>query len=130
MAENGERYQPVLDTARVLEALDSSNIRSIGFSEMDTLSFPIAILFVAYIGDSFLKRRYALAEAKRANELFNAEDSKKLVEIAVNTFGWKVDIKANILYLSLNDYLRNSSNASYEKHMTIATTSEKQSTGP
>ena len=37
--------------------------------------------------ESFIKSRYALAEAKRASSLLRDEDKEKLLEVATN-FGW------------------------------------------
>lgn len=80
------------------------------WDEVEIFSFPFAVLFVAKIGDDFLKRRFALAEAKRAYELLKAEDEDgKLVEIAVKSFGWNVHLESPRRFLlSLVDYLRNS----------------------
>lgn len=102
IAENAEQ--------RVFEALVEGIVNSLGFTEIDILSFPVAVLFVKNIGDNFLKRRYALAEAKRAYELLNSEDNKKLVEIAHNTFNWDASLELGVLYLGFIDYLRNSTN--------------------
>jgi len=57
--------------------------------EIETFSFPIAVMLVVGTEDSFIKRRYALAEAKRASELLKDEKKEKLLEIA-NTFNWDV----------------------------------------
>ena len=58
---------------------------------IEILSFPVAIIFVTAIGDDFLKRRYALAEAKRTNELLKREKEDKLVEIVESFLKWKVE---------------------------------------
>jgi len=85
---------------------------------IEILAYPIAVMIVMRLGDPFLKRRYALAEAKRAYKLLLNEPPRKskehLSDIAVNTFGWKLqqpgetvgDIKHDFL-LSFTDYLRN-----------------------
>ena len=57
--------------------------------EIEIFSFPIAVMLVVGTEDSFIKRRYALAEAKRASELLKDEKKDKLLEIA-NTFNWDV----------------------------------------
>jgi len=46
-------------------------------------------MMVSTTNDSFLKRRYALAEAKRAYNLFKQENKDKITQIA-NTFDWKI----------------------------------------
>ena len=53
-------------------------------------SFPIAVMMVAAIGVSFLKRRYALAEAKRASNLLRNEREDKITLIA-NIFNWEME---------------------------------------
>jgi len=47
-------------------------------NEIEIFSFPIAVMLVAATEDSFIKRRYALAEAKRASELLKDEKKEKL----------------------------------------------------
>lgn len=81
--------------------------------EVEILSYPIAIIFVSKIGDQYLKRRYALAEAKRIYTLLREDLNEKLIEIAESVFDWRVlklPIKVNQSYvfsLSFIDYLRN-----------------------
>ncbi|MCK4885000.1 hypothetical protein KAS24_02910, partial [Candidatus Bathyarchaeota archaeon] len=55
--------------------------------EIEIFSFPIAVMLVVGTEDSFIKSRYALAEAKRASALLQFEEKEKLLEVA-NTFGW------------------------------------------
>jgi len=95
---------------RVSEALLYGAIRTVDNPEKETemLSFPVAVLFVAVIGDNFLTRRYTLSEAKKAYEILKNEDNAKLVEIASTTFGWKAKTESGKFLLGLTDYLRNS----------------------
>jgi DNA primase large subunit len=71
------------------------------------------MLLVVTINDDFLKRRYALAEAKRVDVLLQKEDDDKLAGIAESSFGWNVrrlTRKTNEPYdysLSFVDYLKN-----------------------
>ncbi|MBS7643490.1 hypothetical protein KEJ26_02755, partial [Candidatus Bathyarchaeota archaeon] len=58
--------------------------------DIEILSFPVSIILVKAIGDSFLKRRYALAEAKRAYSLLKFENEEKLIAIAMGTFNWRI----------------------------------------
>jgi len=97
---------------RVDEALIDKIVRNADLleKEIEILSFPVAVLFVAKIGDNFLKRRYALSEAKRAYEILRDEDDIKLVEVARTTFDWKARTEAHRFFLSTVDYLRNSTN--------------------
>ncbi len=55
--------------------------------EIEIFSFPIAVMLVVATEDSFIKSRYALAEAKRASALLRGEEKEKLLEVA-NNFGW------------------------------------------
>ncbi len=84
---------------------------------IEILSYPVANMIVMAIGDSFLKRRYSLAEAKRAQMLLVNEPPKKskehTLDIAINTFGWGiryVDKRINERHfdfaVSFADYLR------------------------
>jgi DNA primase large subunit len=55
--------------------------------EIELFSFPIAVLLAVGTEESFIKSRFALAEAKRASTLLQGEDKQKLLEISKN-FGW------------------------------------------
>jgi len=55
--------------------------------EIEVFSFPIAVMLVVGTEESFIKSRYALAEAKRASALLRYEEKEKLLEVA-NNFGW------------------------------------------
>lgn len=110
-------YVEIINRAeqRVEEALINRvvNWKETPMYEIELLSFPVAIIFAATIGDDFLKRRYALAEATRADGLLQLEEEDKLVEIAKASFNWtikKVPTKINNVYnysLNFMDYLRN-----------------------
>lgn len=81
--------------------------------EIELLSYPVAVIFVSNIDDNYLKRRYALAEAKRVQALLKEEVDEKLIEIAISVFGWNVKSLPLEIYqpfdfsLSFIDYLRN-----------------------
>lgn len=115
-------FLEVLNTAimRVEEALGEgihTDWRGIK-DTIEILAYPVAVMIVMQLGDPFLKRRYALAEAKRAYRLLLNELTHKskehLSDIAISTFGWKPqqtgetvgDVKYDFL-LSFTDYLRN-----------------------
>jgi DNA primase large subunit len=77
-------------------------------------SFPIAVMMAAATNDSLLKRRYALAEAKRASELLKDEDRKKIVGMAKN-FNWKLKpleerSQTYDFTLYFTDFLKNAAN--------------------
>jgi len=80
-----ERAEKRIEEA-VLYALVSDQTRN---NEIEIPSFPIAIMIIAAANDGFLKRRYALAEAKRAYSLLKQENKPKLTEIA-QVFNWKM----------------------------------------
>jgi len=85
---------------------------------VEILSYPVASMIVMAIGDPFLKRRYSLAEAKRAQRLLVNEMPRKskehTLDIAISTFNWRirsVDEEISGRYfdfaVSFADYLRN-----------------------
>ncbi|MEM3565501.1 MAG: DNA primase large subunit PriL [Candidatus Bathyarchaeia archaeon] len=87
--------------------------------EIEILSFPTAIMLAAATQTPFIKRRYALAEAKQAYNNMKNEPSGKILAIA-NNFQWKITINtdADIPYqfkLHFTDYLRNTTNLREKK---------------
>jgi len=111
-------YSTVLDRAekRIKEALIEGVVSWIDRPEyeVEILSHPTAVLLVSAINDSYLKRRFALSEARRAYLLLNDEnDDEKIVNIINNSFKWKVrkiDSKSDFRYfdftVSFTDYLK------------------------
>ena len=80
-------------------------------AEIEILSFPAAILLVIATENSFIKKRYALAEAKQAHEEMRLESREKILSIAEN-FSWKLTTnnRAEIpceFSLSFVDYVNN-----------------------
>ena len=59
--------------------------------EVEILSFPAAIMLTIATGSSFIKKRYALAEAKQTYEDLKEESKKRILEIAGN-LGWKLGL--------------------------------------
>jgi DNA primase large subunit len=113
-------YAPILERAekRIIEALNTSppevsyNPREYR-EDVEVLSFPVAVILVSSLANEYVKKRYALAEARRAFNLLRMESRDKIVEIA-RKFGWRirvVDEKIGFMKLefALNfiDYLRN-----------------------
>jgi len=81
--------------------------------DIEIPSFPVAIILAAASNNDYIRRRYALAEAKRAYELLQIEDKDKLVEVA-KVFNWKIrSPKQTISHrrfdfaLFFTDYVRN-----------------------
>ncbi len=111
-------FSPVLDRAekRLEEALSKGRVSGdITNENAEILSFPVSNLILSLVGEERARRRFALAEAKRAYELLREEDPEKLEYIASTTFKWKVkQIAAKLgkrfyeFSLSLPDFLHNS----------------------
>jgi len=88
-----DEYGSILDRAekRIEEAITSAKIsREWQNRDVEILSFPTAIMLLSIIGDDRLRRRYALAESKRAYEILRNDAPAKIIEIAENTFSWKI----------------------------------------
>lgn len=111
-------FSPVLDRAqtRLEEALSKGRVSAdITNESAEILSFPVSNLILSIIGEDRARRRFALAEAKRAYELLRHESAEKVQHIATKTFGWnveKVDTRFGRRFydfsVRLTDYLRNS----------------------
>lgn len=85
--ELGEaRHKKDLERAlfRVREALERGEAAEIGLHEdpeVDVLSFPIALMIVSAVGDGWLSRRWALAEAVRCESFLLEDDAPTVAEI-------------------------------------------------
>ncbi len=93
----------------ILSKIVSRNIQR--KEEIEIMSFPAATMLAIATENSFIKKRYALAEANQAYENLKEESEEKIVEFARN-FGWKITLNTsiNIPYkfsLHFADYLRN-----------------------
>lgn len=76
-------------------------------------SFPVATIIIAAINDKYLKKRYALHEAKKTYEYLKEEKPEKILEIA-NFFKWnitqtKTQTPQNFT-LHFTNYLQNTTN--------------------
>ncbi|MGB9853375.1 MAG: DNA primase regulatory subunit PriL [Candidatus Bathyarchaeales archaeon] len=107
-------YSKILERARerveeaILYALVSRKLQN---EEIEILSFPTAIMLVAATENQFIKKRYALAEAKQAYADMKLESKEKILAIAKN-FQWEItsNVEAETPYefkLHFTDYLRN-----------------------
>lgn len=98
-------FTKVLDRAseRVIEAILKSEV-SIKLTDplTELISFPIAIMYVSLLGENYLNRRYALAEAVRAYQILQDEHEDKIIQIAKDEFNW--DIKREPENLDGNIY--------------------------
>jgi DNA primase large subunit len=112
-------YGKTLDRAaeRVKEAIVQGVVSAkLADPLTEILSFPVAVMYVTLIGEQFLGRRYALAEAVRAYNLLQEEYEEKITQIALDEFGWDVrrdpeniDGVPHTLKLAYPDYLRTAS---------------------
>ena len=85
-----ERAQERVEEA-VLYALVSRKHHN---QEVEILSFPVAIMITVATDSSFLKKRYALAEAKQAYSDMKDESKARVLAIAQN-FEWKIAENTN-----------------------------------
>ncbi len=99
---------------RVNEAIIYRSIsRSIKKIDLEILSFPVALLLVIATENSFIKKRYALAEAKQASSDLVNEPKEKILKIA-HDFDWKIKLTTKENWdspleytIHFTDYLRN-----------------------
>jgi len=85
--------------------------RRVKNADIEISSYPVAVILAKATGVSFIKRRYALAEAKQTYEDLKEESREKILKFAEN-FEWKIAVNEdpNIPYefaVSFNDYLGN-----------------------
>ena len=99
---------------RVNEAIINRCInRNLKKIDLEILSFPVALLIVITTENSFIKKRYALAEAKQASSDLAKEPKERILKIA-RDFDWKIKLSAKEdgespleFTLKFTDYLRN-----------------------
>ena len=87
--------------------------------DVEILSFTVAIILAIATQNSFIKKRYALAEAKQAYEDFKLEPKEKLTKVARN-FEWKLALNNDLkipygFALDFTDYLRNTTHLREKK---------------
>ena len=96
---------------RVKNAILSVSIGNKRENDVEIPSFPVAIMLAIATKNSFIKRRYALAEAKQAFSDMQSESREKIAAIAQD-FDWNLeqnrDSKIPLEFaLNFTDYLRN-----------------------
>jgi DNA primase large subunit len=111
---------PVLKRAeeRVREAIVATRItRNPKRIDLEISSYPVALLLVSATENSFIRKRYALAEAKQARGDLAYESKEKILHVAEN-FGWKItspkqgsEVSSDFV-LNFTDYLRNTTHLS------------------
>jgi DNA primase large subunit len=84
-------FIPILERAmeRIRQGVFTGKI-SVDLTQEDTdiLAYPTALMLISSVGDDRTRRRYALAEAKRAYQLLRDEAPEKLLQIGTASFGW------------------------------------------
>jgi DNA primase large subunit len=110
-------YSYILDRAenRVESTLTSSNTGTLLHEfEVEIPSFPIAAMLVAAINDPYLRKRYALLEAKKVSESLE-KDKKETIMYIAEFFNWKVralkkpEGEYHDFAVYFTDFLRNAS---------------------
>jgi len=97
---------------RVEEAILYARVsRKLKREDIEISSYPAAIVLATATGSSFIKKRYALAEAKQAYEDLKDEPKEKILRFAQN-FAWKLMLNENSeipfeFMLGFTSYLRN-----------------------
>ena len=95
---------------RVLDAIDKASIddNSMVTEEdrlQEVLSYPMARILVSCVGDGFLIRRYALAEAKTAYDRMQTERVETLMELA-EELGVEATLVDEVPRMHFTDFLR------------------------
>jgi len=110
--ENARVLQRAED--RVSNALKYVRIGKKSQDNIEMPSFPFAIVLVIATENSFIKKRYALSEAKQASIYLSEEPKEKIVKIAQD-FNWKIALSPKEspdspleFTVGFTDYLRNS----------------------
>jgi len=103
------RAEERVDEAIINRCIDR-NLKKI---DLEILSFPVALLIVIATENSFIKKRYALAEAKQTSRDLAFEPKEKILKIA-RDFDWNINLSAKVdidtpleFTIKFTDYLRN-----------------------
>ena len=97
--------------ARVMDALESSEVTYKPLMNdydrlIEVMSYPYARMIVSMVGDRFLTKRYALAEAVRMNKILTGEDRETLLVVS-EELGVTSTVDADgIIRMGFPDYLR------------------------
>ncbi len=96
---------------RVVNSILSVSVGKKRENYVEIPSFPVAILLAIATKNSFIKKRYALSEAKQAFNHMQSENREKIMAIALD-FEWHIEPNKNpeIPYefaVNFADYLRN-----------------------
>jgi DNA primase large subunit len=93
--------------------------RNLKKEDIEISSYPIAVLLATTTGSSFIKKRYALAEAKQAYNDMKLEPKEKILAIAQN-FEWRLTLNDDVkmpyeFQLYFVHYLRNTTHLREKK---------------
>jgi len=96
---------------RVKNAILSVSVGEKRENYVEIPSFPVAIMLAIATKSSFIKKRYALAEAKQAFNDMQSEARERIMALALD-FGWTLELNRNAevpfeFALNFADYLRN-----------------------
>jgi DNA primase large subunit len=99
---------------RVNDAIINRSInRNLKNIDLEILSFPVALLIVIATENSFIKKRYALAEAKQASSDLIIEPKERILKMA-RDFDWQIKLSTKgdsdlplEFTIKFTDYLRN-----------------------
>ena len=96
---------------RVKNAILSASVGEKRENYVEIPSFPVAIMLAIATNNSFIKKRYALAEAKQAFKDMQFENRERIMAIALD-FGWNLASNRGSAIpldfaLNFTDYLRN-----------------------
>lgn len=100
---------------RVLQALTTTQIEkpfSMNIEEVELfrelISYPFAKIFISCINDSFLTRRYSLAEAKSCHLLLKKEPKDFLIKFSSSNFNMVIDsCDGSYFNIKFTDYIKN-----------------------
>ena len=108
-------YEPARSrgVGRIMDALEHSEVRYVPMvraSEydrlMEVLSYPYARMIVSAVGERFLTKRYALAEAVRMNKILAGEDRDTIIEVSEQLNAPSSADADGIIRMKFTDYLR------------------------
>ncbi len=112
-----QSYTPILDRAeeRLRQAIVQGAVSSEWQNDdVEILSFPVAVYLSTILQDDWVRRRFALAESRRASQFLLSEDTSRVAEVASKTFGWKIDLaeaevneRATTLRVGFKNYIEN-----------------------
>ena len=108
-------YEPARSRGlqRIYDALEGSEVSYVPMVRageydrlMEVLSYPYARMIVSAVGDRFLTKRYALAEAVRMNKILGGEDPATVIEVSEELSVTSTADQDGMIRMGFADYLR------------------------